>query len=154
MKLLYNLSKEGINNDRIKAKLDSLSSIVEKNDYCSELIEKKILLLRLCNQCKQLNLKFGYDLNVTLKNLDTINKNTLKSKIASNLANEKKNKTLPKIKAAPKQSNKKSARILSVKSNMKSTKKKRQKNSKKGDSKKSKRKTKWITIISTPVLAP
>src|SRR5436190_24348731 len=116
MKLLYNLSKEGINNDRIKAKLDSLSSIAEKNDYCAQLIEKRILLIRLCNQCKQLNLKFPYDLNDTLKNLDRINKNTLKSKIASNLANKKKNKTLPKIKATHKQPKKKPTQIQPINS--------------------------------------
>ena len=151
MKLLYNLSKEGINNDRIKAKLDSLSSIAEKNDYCSELIEKKILLLRLYNQCKQLNLKFGYDLNVTLKNLDTINKNTLKSKIASNLANEKKNKTLPKIKATPKKPRKESTHIKTINPKTKPIKKRRHKTSKKSNSKKFKRKKRWITIISTPM---
>jgi hypothetical protein len=151
MKLLYNLTKEGISNERIEAKLNSLSSIVEKNEYCIELIEKKKLLERLYNQCNQLKLKFSYDLNDSLKNLDKINKNTLKSKIASNLANEKKNKTVPKIKAIPKQSKKERAKVQSVKQKVKSTKKKKQKNSKKGGSKKSKRKTRWITIISTPM---
>ncbi len=151
MKLLYDLSSEGINNERIQAKLNSLSSIKEKNECCSELIEKKKLLMRLYNQCLQLKLKFEYDLNNTLKNLDKINKNTLRSKIAANLANEKKNKTLSKTITIRKQTKTKPVQIKSVKPKPKQTKKKGLKSSKKGNSKKSKRKTPWTRIISTPM---
>lgn len=168
MKLLYNLEAEGVSNDRIEKHLTSLKPDNLRNDFCRLILDTKLHLIRLRNQCIQLKLRFGFDFNYSLRNLDLISLKSLKRAIEANLKSNKSETKAPKqkpikfVKPKNKQNQKQSTQpristTPSVKLNphkKNRTNAKRQKKKKpltKLKRRKAKRKTPWAKIIYTPM---
>lgn len=170
MKLFYDLNKEGVLNNRIQKHLSSLKTDAQRNAYCRDILNKKLHLIRLKNQCAQLNFPFKYDLNHTLQNLDLIQLKSLQKTIEANIQAFRKKLTIskankPKVSKSkkkkkqgkdfsvqPRISTQSSAKLRDKKSSgsapKSKPKKKQQTSSKKS---KQKRKSPWTKIIYTPM---
>ena len=94
-------------NKKILSNLRTLSSKEERIKYCHQLIDTKRALIILKNQSEQLKIKFTYDINFALNNINEIKLSVLYRKIENNITSHR-NAIKNSVKIATKKKSKKS----------------------------------------------